>query len=84
MQQILDRSMPLGPSLWNSLLQQLQQTDIKFYYSVEDVFLSGDRDHGNLWLVVKCAVYKYAYLLTYLLTWRDWSMQLNQYIIKAN
>jgi len=38
-----------------------------FQNYVEDVFVSGDKDRGALRLIVKSAVYKYAYLLTYLL-----------------
>jgi len=36
----------------------------------EDVFVLADGDRGTLRLIVKSAVYKYAYLRTYLLT--DW------------
>jgi len=35
---------------------------------IEDVFVLCDRDRGALCLIVKSAVDKYAYLLTYLLT----------------
>jgi len=61
-----------SPSLWNSLPVQFQEPDISFnsFKTLSKTFLFFfvfffDGDHGALRLIVKSAVYKYAYLLTY-------------------
>jgi len=59
--------LPAGASLWNSLLLHLRKLDISlshFKNLIEDVFVLGDGDRGALRLILKSAVYKYAYLLT--------------------
>jgi len=57
-----------GPSLWNSLPLYLREPDIsfnRFETVLKTFFVLVDGDRGTLRLIVKSAVYKYAYLLTY-------------------